>query len=55
MQVAEVDLRWGLTETQAQNHETLAICLDEVASSSFFVGLLGERYGYTPDVYATPG
>lgn len=52
--VNEIDLRWGVTEKMAQNSETLALCLDEIASADFFVGLLGERYGWVADEYATP-
>jgi hypothetical protein len=40
--VHEVDLRWGITEAETRQSQTLGICLDEIASSSFFVGLLGD-------------
>jgi len=52
--INEVDLRWGVTEEMAQNAETLALCLDEISSSDFFIGLLGERYGWVGDQYAVP-
>lgn len=46
----EVDLRWGIAEEQSKRKETLKICIDEIrACRPFFVGLLGERYGYTPN------
>ena len=49
VEVIGVDLRWGITEEAAQRGETLPICLREIdRSRPFFVGLLGERYGWTP-------
>lgn len=45
----EVDLRWGITEEQAAKGEVLAICLEEISRCRpYFVGLLGERYGWVP-------
>ena len=42
----EVDLRWGVTEEQAQRGEVLPICLAEIdRCRPYFIGLLGERYG----------
>jgi hypothetical protein len=44
----EVDPRWGIAEEQATRKETLKFCLDEIhACRPFFIGLLGERYGWT--------
>ena len=60
VEVLEVDLRWGITEEQSKSGETLRICLEEIdrcrpdkdrgteGSPVFFVGLLGERYGWIP-------
>ena len=49
MELVEVDLRWGISEEQATRRETLKLCLDEIrACRPFFVGLLGERYGWVP-------
>jgi nephrocystin-3 len=46
----EVDLRWGVSEEQSTRKETLKLCLDEIrACRPFFIGLLGERYGWIPD------
>lgn len=45
----EVDLRWGLTEEQTEGDGTLITCLSEVDNCHpFFIGLLGERYGWVP-------
>ncbi len=46
----EVDLRWGITEEQAAEGKVLPICLEEIQRSRpYFIGLLGERYGWIPD------
>ncbi|MBN2878443.1 MAG: DUF4062 domain-containing protein [Clostridia bacterium] len=45
-----VDLRWGITEEEAQSDKTVEICLDEVSRCApFFIGILGERYGWIPE------
>ena len=49
-----IDLRWGIdtrdmTENDA-NRKILNTCFDEIRNSRpFFIGLLGERYGWVPD------
>ena len=49
VELVEVDLRWGISEQQSIRKETLKLCLDEInASRPFFIGLLGERYGWVP-------
>lgn len=46
----EVDLRWGVTREQAERGEVLPICLAEIENCRpYFIGLLGERYGWVPD------
>ncbi len=46
----EVDLRWGITEEQAERGESLPICLEEIdRSRPYFIGLLAERYGWVSD------
>ncbi len=50
VELVEVDLRWGISQEQATRKETLKLCLDEIrACRPFFIGLLGERYGWVPD------
>ena len=50
VELVEVDLRWGIAEEQNTRNETLKLCLDEIkACRPFFIGLLGERYGWVPD------
>jgi tetratricopeptide (TPR) repeat protein len=47
----EVDLRWGVTDEQAAEGKVLPICLEEIKRCRpYFIGLLGERYGWVPDI-----
>ncbi|WP_148121947.1 tetratricopeptide repeat protein [Spiribacter roseus] len=53
--LVDVDLRWGITEEEAERGEVLPICLSEIdRSRPFFIGLLGERYGWIPPSNAYP-
>ncbi|MEW6533590.1 MAG: tetratricopeptide repeat protein [Thermodesulfobacteriota bacterium] len=50
VEFVEVDLRWGITEEQANRGEVLPTCLAEIENCRpYFIGLLGERYGWVPD------
>jgi len=45
----EVDLRWGVTDEQKAEGHVLPICLTEIdRCRPYFVGLLGDRYGWVP-------
>src|SRR4051794_27822332 len=47
---SEVDLRWGVTDEQKAEGDVLPICLAEIdRSRPYFIGLLGQRYGWIPD------
>ncbi len=47
---SEVDLRWGVTDEQAAEGRVLPICLSQIdRCRPFFIGLLGERFGWIPD------
>ena len=58
VELVEVDLRWGITAEQAERGEVLPICLKEITrcrpageddrDRPYFVGMLGERYGWVP-------
>ncbi len=49
MDIADIDLRWGITPSQSLCRETVTICLREIdRCSPFFLGLLGDRYGWVP-------
>jgi hypothetical protein len=46
----DVDLRWGVADEQKAEGKVLPICLDEIQRCRpFFIGLLGERYGWIPE------
>ena len=46
----EVDLRWGITDEQKAEGKVLPICLAEIERCRpYFIGLLGERYGWVPE------
>jgi hypothetical protein len=46
---SEVDLRWGVTEEEARHGKVVRLCLEEIdRCRPFFLGLLGERYGWVP-------
>jgi hypothetical protein len=50
-----IDLRWGLELPQdggqeSEERQILRLCLDEIdRSRPFFLGLIGDRYGWVPD------
>lgn len=45
----DIDLRWGVTKDQADNDQTLDLCLQQIDECRpFFVGILGQRYGWVP-------
>ena len=45
----EVDLRWGITDEEAAEGKVLPLCLEEIhRCRPYFIGLLGERYGWVP-------
>lgn len=44
-----LDLRWGVTKEQAEQGKIIWICLNAISKSKpFFIGILGERYGWQP-------
>jgi hypothetical protein len=46
----DVDLRWGVTDEQKAEGQVLPVCLAEIKNCRpWFIGLLGERYGWVPD------
>lgn len=48
--LVDIDLRWGITQEQAENDRVLAYCLEQIDTCRpFFIGLLGQRYGWIPD------
>ena len=49
IQLYEVDLRWGVTEEAARSHKALEICLGEISRCQYFIGVLGQRYGWVQE------
>jgi telomerase protein component 1 len=42
----DIDLRCGVTKEQAEKDRVLDLCLKQIdGCRSFFIGILGERYG----------
>ncbi len=51
VRIIPIDLRWGITQEEAENGKVLEICLDEIdRARPLFIGLIGERYGWIPEV-----
>jgi WD40 repeat protein/GTPase SAR1 family protein len=49
----DIDLRWGVTADQANNDMALDLCLQQIDECRpFFVGILGERYGWVPKSFS---
>ncbi len=49
VRLTEVDLRWGITEEEAEQSGVIRVCLEEIdRCRPYFIGILGERYGWTP-------
>eukprot|EP01129_Flabellula_baltica_P004954 TRINITY_DN1762_c0_g1_i2.p1 TRINITY_DN1762_c0_g1~~TRINITY_DN1762_c0_g1_i2.p1 ORF type:complete len:1949 (-),score=386.28 TRINITY_DN1762_c0_g1_i2:5-5851(-) len=47
--IIDVDLRWGVTQKEAESGNSVQICLNEVENCDIFIALLGDRYGWVPD------
>ncbi len=51
----DVDLRWGITTEEASEGKVLPLCLAEIQRCRpYFIGLLGERYGWVPEESEIP-
>jgi tetratricopeptide (TPR) repeat protein len=50
IKLVELELRWGITAEESSGGKALSICLDEIdRCRPFFIGILGERYGWVQD------
>lgn len=48
--LTELDLRWGITEEESKSGKVVEICLREIENSiPFFIGIIGNRYGWVPE------
>lgn len=46
-----IDLRWGITEEESKSGKVFELCMQEIDRAiPFFIGILGERYGWQPSV-----
>ncbi|MDR1895142.1 MAG: tetratricopeptide repeat protein [Spirochaetales bacterium] len=46
----ELDLRWGIRKEESEQGKVVDICLKEIKKTMpFFIGLLGDRYGWVPE------
>lgn len=55
LHLVDVDLRWGVPEEDVERGKALEVCLREIEDCRpFFVGILGERYGWIPPTYDAP-
>lgn len=53
VELFEVDLRWGITREQQERGEALPTLLAEIdRCRPYFIGLLGDRYGWVPPAAA---
>ena len=51
--LVDIDLRWGITEEETQRDRVLDLCLEQIDECRpFFVGILGERYGWVPQTFS---
>jgi hypothetical protein len=49
----EVDLRWGVPDEAKAEGKVLPLCLQEIEHCRpYFIGLLGERYGWVPEEFS---
>src|SRR5207237_8405123 len=49
IEFTEIDLRWGLTDEDAEQGRILGTCFEEIDKSRpFFGGMVGDRYGWVP-------
>jgi WD40 repeat protein len=54
VELVAVDLRWGVTREDAEQAGAVAVCLAEIERCHYFVGLIGERYGWVPPPERVP-
>jgi hypothetical protein len=51
--LVDIDLRWGITEEEAQHDRVLDLCLQQIDECRpYFIGILGERYGWVPETFS---
>jgi WD40 repeat protein len=53
-ELVAIDLRWGVTREDVEARGATAACLAEIERCQYFVGLIGDRYGWVPPVDSVP-
>ncbi|MCF7859126.1 MAG: DUF4062 domain-containing protein [Candidatus Cloacimonetes bacterium] len=49
--IRDIDLRWGVTKEEAESGKVIELCLEQIDNCRpFFICMLGNRYGYEPDI-----
>ena len=55
LHLVDIDLRWGVTQNEAESGKVIDICLKQVdGCRPFFVCMLGNRYGWVPQPKEVP-
>lgn len=50
-----VDLRWGITNEESSENKVVPLCFQHIKDCRpFFIGMLGERYGWIPEANTIP-
>lgn len=50
--IHEIDMRWGITESESNNDQALDICLNKILDCDYFIGMLGARFGHVLSNYS---
>lgn len=54
--LVDIDLRWGVTQAEAESGKVVDICLEQIdGARPFFLCMLGNRYGWVPKKEEIPG
>ena len=50
LHLIDIDLRWGVTEQEAESGKVIELCLEQIdGCRPFFICMLGSRYGWIPN------
>jgi len=50
LHLIDIDLRWGVTEKEAESGKVIELCLEQIdGCRPFFICMLGSRYGWIPN------
>jgi nephrocystin-3 len=55
LHLVDIDLRWGVTQSEAESGKVVDICLEQIdGARPFFLCMLGNRYGWVPKAGDVP-